>query len=294
MNVEKENNQSPVTIEPEVKQQTTQDDSNKNSKPNASSQAQLLSIAKNFGLTGALKPIEKQAPIEERMIKRSRLEHLRKQTNLESIIEKSLKFCSDGAATHKADVDWFSKFVELAENVSNPTMQDLWGKILAGEISSPGSFSTKALQTFKNLTIHDAKLLAKACSVAVKDRSKKHIRLLSGAYQKPGLFNLLDKQRQIDVNLSHFGIGFGEILALADNNLIYAQETELPPMKKNEDIAFKFSGLPLLLTANKNDVVLQFYKFTAVGAELAQLIADKPDNETLNDIKSALSYHFSS
>ena len=39
--------------------------------------------------------------------------------------------------TDKADPDWFNTFTQLAEDVSNKTMQDLWAKILAGEISQP-------------------------------------------------------------------------------------------------------------------------------------------------------------
>ena len=63
MNVEKDKNHHPVAIETEKQDQTASEKSSKNSnKTNASSQAQLLSIAQNFGLTGALKPIEKQAP----------------------------------------------------------------------------------------------------------------------------------------------------------------------------------------------------------------------------------------
>lgn len=264
------------------------------SKSSSSTQVQLLNIAKSFCLTDALKPVDKQAPIEERMIKRERFNHLRKQANLEAIVEKSLKYCSEHEAASKADPDWFSNFVELAENISNTTMQDLWAKILAGEVSNPGSFSIKALQTFKNLTIVDAKLLAKACSIAVKDSGKRNIRLISGSYQKPGLFNFFDKQRSIDVQLSQFGLGYGEILTLSDNHLIFAQEAELPPIAKGEEIVFKHSGSPLVLKAKKNDVVLRFYKFTSVGAELAQLIAEKSDDELTHQLKSKLSHHFAS
>ncbi len=296
MNEEKTNIKPPVTIDADsdVKIDDSESSKSGSAKSGSSTQVQLLNIAKNFCLADALKPIDKQAPVEERVIKRERFNHMRKQVNLEAIVEKSLKYCSEHEAANRADPDWFSNFVELAENVSNPTMQDLWGKILAGEISNPGSFSLKALQTFKNLTIVDAKLFAKACAVAVKDKSKKNIRLLSGSYQKPGLFNFFDKQRSIDIKLSQFGLGYGEILALCDNNLVYAQEAELAPMDKGEEITFKHCGVPMVLKAKKKEVVLRFYKFTAVGAELAQLIAEKADEKVLNELKAKFSYHFTS
>ncbi|WP_286264901.1 TIGR03899 family protein [Thalassotalea atypica] len=284
----------PVTIDVEPESSNTTNENQQSKKSASSTQVQLLNLAKNFGLADSLKPENKQLPIEERMLKRDRYTHLRKQSNMEAIIEKSIKYCSEHVASSKADPDWFSNFIELAENISNNVMQDLWAKILAGEISNPGSFSLKTLRTFKNLAIHDAKLLAKACAVAVKDKSKRNIRLLSGSYQKPGLFNLLNKQRAVDFKLSEFGLGYGEILALSDNNLLYAQETELAPMAKGDEIALRQGGSPIILRAKKNGIVLRFYKFTVVGVELAQLIGDKPDEELLTALKIKLSHHFDS
>ena len=294
MKVDKENNNTPVVIDNKASSAvSTQETPQKPcSKAASSPQIQLLNLAKNFGLAGGLKPIEKQKPIEERMLNRERTAHLIKQANMDSIIEKSLKYCSEHDASDRADPDWFSSFIELAEKVSNSTMQDLWAKILAGELSQPGSFSLKALHTFKNLTIYDAKLLAKACAIAFKDNSKKNIRLFSGSYQKPGLLNILDKQRELRINLSSFSIGHTELLALADNGLVFIQESELASMKKGDELSFKHNGTPTVFQSKKNNISLQFYKFTPVGAELALLIADKPDENTRKSLLSALSYHF--
>ena len=40
-------------------------------------------------------------------------------------------------------------------------MQTLWGKLLAGEITEPGSFSLRTLATLKNLTVKEAALFQK-------------------------------------------------------------------------------------------------------------------------------------
>ncbi|MFD2167543.1 TIGR03899 family protein [Thalassotalea euphylliae] len=270
--------------------QKSQEEKHKSSQ--ASSQMQLLQLAKHFCLDGSLKPIDKQMPIEDRMERRERLSHLRRQQNMEKVIEKALHYCSNESISDRADPDWFDSFVELAERVSNPTMQELWAKILAGEVNQPGSFSLKALQAFKNLSLHDAKLFGRACSLAVKDSSKKNIRIISGCYQQPGLLNMLDKGREQHVHLSQFGFSYGEVLTLADHHLLFSQETELYPMNKGDELGLKYNGLPLVLSANKSRCIIQFYKFTPVGAELAKLIADKPDEKFFNHLKSSLSYHF--
>lgn len=257
-----------------------------------SSQMQLLSLAKRFVLDGSFVATEKQMPIEDRTQKRARIGALRKQQNLEAIIQKSLPYCSSTEVTDKADPDWFNTFTQLAEDISNNTMQNLWAKILAGEISQPGSFSTKTLKVFREMNITDAKLLAKACSLAVSDNSKRNIRIISGAYQMPGLLNFFSKNREQRIQLNQFSLSYADLLILADNHLVFIQETESSPMNKKEAFHFSFNGAPLTLTAKKSSCVLKFYKFTPIGSELAHLISDNGDNDYMSHLKSELSVNF--
>jgi uncharacterized repeat protein (TIGR03899 family) len=287
-----------ITDEPvnnEVIKTTTSTSKNDGNKKNAavSSQMQLLVLAKNFVLDGGFASLEKQMPLEERTQKRARISALRKQENLEAIIKKSINYCSVTEFANKADADWFSTFTELAEDVSNKTMQNLWAKILAGEISQPGSFSTKTLKIFRAMSITEAKLLSKACSLAVTEQAKRNIRIISGAYQTPNLFNFFSKNREQNIPFSQFSLSYADLLILADNHLVFIQETESSPIKKSESFYFNFNGKPLTLTAKKSSCVLKFYKFTPIGSELARLISDNIDDVYLQYLKSALSENFS-
>jgi len=253
---------------------------------------QFFKITQQFGLEAPLLPIEKQMPIEDRSNKRERLASLRKQENIETIMEKTFSFCVNKSIDKRPDLDWFNRYITLAEDVSNKTMQDLWAKILAGELSRPGSYSLKALKVFRDMSIVDAKLLAKACSLAVKDQSKRNIRIISGAYQQPGLLNFFSKDRQQHVNLSHFGLNYADILSLADNHLIYQQESESNVMAKDEKLNFYFNGTPLKLSCKKTNISVQFYKFTPIGSELASLISDKPNDDFFSALKEQLRHYF--
>lgn len=263
---------------------------NKSNEPSADDQ--FFKITQQFGLEAALLPIEKQMPIEDRSTKRERLANLRKQKNIETIMEKTITFCASQSINKRTDLDWFNRYITLAENVSNKTMQDLWAKILAGELSRPGSYSLKALKVFRDMSIVDAKLLAKACSLAVKDQSKKNIRIISGTYQQPGLFNFFNKDRQQYINLSHFGLNYADILSLADNHLLYKQESESSMEAIGENINLNYNGLPIKLSSKKANTTLQFYKFTSIGAELAHLINDKPNDEFFTVLTQQLRHHF--
>jgi len=257
-----------------------------------STSPQFLKLAKKFSIEGALLPEDQQILIEDRTVKRARLTQLRKQKNIESIMQKTLGYSANIEVGQRTDLDWFNRYIALSEEVSNPTMQDLWAKILAGELTKPGSFSFKALKVFRDMSIHDAKLLAKACSLAIKDPNQKSVRLVTGVYQKPGLFNFLSKERQQYCNLSHYGLNYADLLALSENHLIYLQESESNLINKAEVLQFTYNGAAIKLTAKKSDVCLQFYKFTPLGAELAHLISDKVNSDFFEYLKNKFTYYF--
>jgi len=285
--VEKDNQ---VVIEHD--QQTSAPKSSASTTTSVSSQKQLLILAKKFSLDAALLPENKQAPLEDRSYRRKKLDELRQQQNMEAIILRAIQYCSDGTIADRADQDWFGSFVTLAEGISNKTMQDLWAKILAGEISQPGTFSLKTLQTFRTMSITEAKLLAKACSLAVTDARKKNIRLINGAYQLPKLLNFFSRQRQQRLDLSQAGLNYADILTLADNHLLFEQETESHALAKGEKIQFNYNGKQLSFVAKKADCILTFYKFTPIGTELAHLVADDVDNDYLAALKTQLAENF--
>ena len=298
MTTKQENSSKVAVVEKEstsviVAESETSVNNGSTSSANASSAQQLIRLAKNFSIEGGLLPQEKQMPIADRAIKRERLVNLRQQNNLESIITKAIEYCDDENAVSKTDHDWFSSFISLAENISNTTMQGLWAKILAGEVSKPGSFSFKALKVFKNMSIRDAKLFAKACYLACNESQKNNYRIITGASQQPSLFNIFDSKRQQVVNLNTFGLSYGDILSLAENNLIFSQETETNTFSKGNTLVMDYNGMPLMVTATRTNTVLSFYKFTPAGTELARLINESPEMAYLKSLKSQLSHHFS-
>jgi uncharacterized repeat protein (TIGR03899 family) len=271
-----------------------QQEVNKNkTAPAISAQRQLLGLAAKFNVEGGLVADNKKIPLQDRTQIRVQKDLLRKQQNIEAIIKCSVQYCSNQQVVDRADHDWFCRFIDLCNNISNKTMQDLWAKILAGEMASPGSFSYKSLKAFQTMSMIEAKLFAKACSLSIKDHSRQSMRIISGGYQPPNLLNFFKKNRNIKLNLSHFGLTYAELLTLADNQLIFIQETETTTFATGEGLQLNFHGTNLQLTAKKNQAVLCFYKFTPIGAELAQLISDNPDQSYFSAIKAKLAPLFS-
>ena len=59
------------------------------------------------------------------------------------------------------DEDWLFRWRDAACTVSSEELQTLWGRVLAGEIKSPGSFSLRTLEFLKNISHKEALEIAK-------------------------------------------------------------------------------------------------------------------------------------
>ena len=64
-------------------------------------------------------------------------------------------------------IDWFVRFFEDAGNISDDQIQEMWAKVLAGEIKQPGSFSLRTLDALKNLSKAEAEILRVIASYAI-------------------------------------------------------------------------------------------------------------------------------
>lgn len=96
-------------------------------------------------------------------------QELLKQQNIEQVTDKAYEIlshetvCSD----EPVDRDWMIRFFNSVEDISNEAMQEIWAKILAGEVKEPKSFSLRTLETLKNLSQDEASLFEYVCQAVV-------------------------------------------------------------------------------------------------------------------------------
>jgi hypothetical protein len=90
----------------------------------------------------------------------------RRQNNLLNIVDEARKALPDNVSQEPVDPDWGNRFFAGAQEVSNEQMQQLWGRLLAGEVAQPGSVSPRTLEHLRNMSSSDAKLFSKLCEFA--------------------------------------------------------------------------------------------------------------------------------
>lgn len=87
-----------------------------------------------------------------------------KVENVEGIVLMAKQQFAPGeqVAEEPVEKDWMTRFLNIAEEISDKDLQDIWGRILAGEIKKPKSYSLRTLEVMRNMSKEEASLLMKA------------------------------------------------------------------------------------------------------------------------------------
>jgi hypothetical protein len=101
-------------------------------------------------------------------------EEKRKIENRAAIVQVAVDEMNDGQsrpndadAKTEIDDDWLNMFARIAEDKSSEELKNLFGRILAGEIRSPGSFSLRTIQFLATLSKSDAHEISNFFSYAI-------------------------------------------------------------------------------------------------------------------------------
>lgn len=195
-----------------------------------------------------------------------------KQANIECIVDNAYEILDkeENCSQEPVEQGWINRFFDSVATVTDEDLQQLWGKVLAGEVKQPRSFSLRTLETLKNLSKHEAELFQKIASCIVS--FNKDMFLTSNT-------ELLGK----------YGIFYGEILELDECGLINSDGLiSLNPMVSNSNpLAVLNSSKLILLQGLKSEdeqISIGEFSLTRAGKELFGLLESSSNDEYLFDL----------
>lgn len=203
----------------------------------------------------------------------------RKQINIDNIAHIAGTQLNQEQEVSEENIenDWTTRFFNIAEDISDEEMQNLWGRILAGEIKKPKSFSIRTLELLKNLSKEEAEIFAKFSS----------LKIFAGNTDM--VFNQ-DNGKFLE---DEFDIKFTDRLLLtelglisSENNLefsFYATDTN----KITNFIEFGNQGIFIERPENTPIQAISVLVFTKVGSELSKLIDQEPNINYIRKICSS-------
>lgn len=202
------------------------------------------------------------------------------QVNVELIADHAAAALPNEASAEPISSTWRRKFFLEAEGVCEEDMQQIWGKVLAGEVTKPGSYSARTLDTLRQLSRSEAELFRRACAIAMSD----------GWIAVP--------LGSLNTSLQQFGLSFGDILDLRDAGLLLGgdniqkdfSEDERMPDGSLQPVMLTNNGVFLELTniGGAAPMRIPALVFTRAGQELQRLNAPTANIEYLSTIAASL------
>lgn len=212
--------------------------------------------------------LQKEISIEERTQNRLGYKEQKRQKNIENITQKAASNLKGETTVSDEPVheDWTTRFFDYAEDISNDEMQELWGRILAGEIKRPKSYSLRTLDIIRNLSEGEAKVFTKFASLAINSDRLSFI--LNSENEK-----LLEEKYQLF---------FTDILLLEELGFIKANALAFKIHKtenRKRQTVFVVGNKIVFFEKleNKPEQPLQVLVFTKIGQELLKLVKAIPE-----------------
>ena len=190
---------------------------------------------------------------------------LAQQSNSENTAKKAIdelqsrNYSSDAKAT--IDDDWLTLFWRLAALKSNEEIQTILGKLLANEITEPGTVSPYTIQILSVLTGALAKSFERICNISIDDGTSAYV-------IHPNVFAF-----QNIGPLDKYHVTYDDLFDLDDVGLIRSAETLMINYAEDANADYEvidFGGKKAKIKLNGHQVNL--IQFTKAGRELRNLI----------------------
>lgn len=202
---------------------------------------------------------ETLARIEERFLHKE----IKHQNNIDNVTQIAAEQLSQESTISEepVDEDWTTRFFNIAQDISNEEMQNLWGRILAGEIKQPKSFSLRTLELLKNLSKEEAEVFTKFSNLKVTS----------------GQTNMIFNQDNGEFLESEFGVKYTDMLLLTELGLLSSENNlEFSFLKTETDrinyLGYGSKGVFLHRPKDTPQQSIKVLLFTKTGVELSKLI----------------------
>jgi len=222
---------------------------------------------------------------------------LREQVNLDLVSEEAARQLRDAEYSQsepqisEIEDDWLNHFEKEASQRSSEDMQKLFGRILAGEIRRPSSFSIKALKIMGEIDRGAATLFKNLCSACI-------------VLQVPKVGQIIDARipslggNAASNALQKYGFSFGQLNILQEHGLIISDYNsymgyEMCIADKELRVALGFSyqnsnwGLvPIEDRPPNAPFRVHGVALSQAGRELLKIVEIEPIDHYTNDLRS--------
>lgn len=228
----------------------------------------------NAIIEGDTEKVQYLEAINERLVNKEK----RRQKNIENVVTVAgtILQTEEKVSEESVNQDWATRFFDIVQDVSDDEMQLLWGRILAGEIKQPKSYSLRTLEILRNMTKEEAEIFQKVAQFVLVDQD---IAFLFTSFN----------------DLKNFGIPYYYIAKLVEIGLIQSGDNVRQQFNANNTSEINKTSIIYGNIVMKIDQMpgADLFSFpvrllTTPGKELARLIPISPNLDYIKKMASTI------
>lgn len=172
--------------------------------------------------------------------------------------------------------DWVMRFFDAVGNISDKDLQQLWAKVLAGEIAEPKTCSLRTLDMIRNMSSEEAEIFSHLCKYVMRSGNSYYIDSIGFMSDEEGT-------NKCKAYIEKQGLSYeGSIVPLAEAGA-FSTDHDLA-IYLNKDIALamynkKITGMVMKYGEEPSLFQRDAYWLTASGRELFHTIRQADDFE---------------
>lgn len=208
--------------------------------------------------------------LESQLLHRMMYRQSKIDANTAKIVANAANELNDSASipAELPATDWIERFFMFAGNISDSDLQEIWGKILSGEISKPQTYSLRLLSILNDLSKNEAQIFKQLTNLIIRTGSD--------------FFVFRSKEKDFHKSLG--SLTFKQFLVLADSGLMNPSTTiNLNVRSTNNALksVFIYQTRAILIESNSEvDFNIPIYKLTSTGEQLLNLINNSCEENT--------------
>lgn len=231
----------------------------------------LMEAGSKIGqLASRVEPMIDTAKLAELAASIDLADRMRREINVTRALAHAARIAEGDTSepsTGPVDPDWLHRWHEFAGSVSKDQLHELWGRVLTGEVKTPGTYSLRTLNFIKDLSTDEANLISRFSPFVGTDLQFVWVETTS---------------------LEKYGFPFKDAIALADlgivSNINPAASKPLT-FETGKITLFQFGSKKVIAvtpTADKDvKVALSVWSISKLGLEVLSLCAGTPNTEYL-------------
>ena len=227
-------------------------------------------------------------------------EHIRKLRGRRKVVEVAAEEigrnkANNVDATTEVSEEFLAFFNGKVDSIGTKQAQILFGKLLAGELQAPGSFSKQSMSILSEMDARTGKIFETICNMSIHNPKMEDVGFLPRVYT-------IDMEGAGQNGLSEFGLDFNSLSALIEAGLINPNLYTNAGFPSNFEMAGVWRKLVLIekfSSPNETEEALQAARdvlsknhsvvlFTRAGRELRTIVSKHANEKYMEKLVTAL------